>query len=147
MLARLSLRGNPIGGGGAVAFVESHEWQALGRLRFSDVAECSIGPGLPDVLADVLRGSGTIQLKYLDIGFNDLGAACVPRGAPALAERDFLRELSLASNNMGDDGAEALATALARNAVLTSLDLSDNGITDTRSGSRARASGQRAQGA
>ncbi len=41
--------------------------------------ESLIGQGQPDLLADVPRGSGTIGPKELDMGFNDLGAACAQR--------------------------------------------------------------------
>lgn len=86
------------------------------------------GALLDDAIAALAASSHLVNLIYLDLSYNDIGAA----GAAALAASPSLanlEELDLSDNAIGDAGAAALAASPHLN-KLTSLWLRHCGITD-----------------
>ena len=72
----------------------------------------------------------------LDLRDNNLDPESAFALAPALAASASLTSLSLAENDLGDYGAEALSIGLKENKSLKILDLSGKGYGDGRIGAR-----------
>ena len=83
------------------------------------------------ILSQILPLLSLLNIKELNLGYNDLG----PNGSTALAEalktNTSLARIDLRSNQIGPEGATALAKALTENTSITELYLGDNNIENT----------------
>ena len=86
-----------------------------------------LGDEHADEIADYLRDNGRTELLHLGRNeLTDLGVSTIASTLGTCA----VRRLSLAANNVEDEGALALAEALAKGFSPEQLDLSDNMLTD-----------------
>jgi len=120
-LQRLSLNNNQLGDEGAICLA-----QGLGSndtLRELEVAFNAIGDEGCKALAEAGTSLQSLVLEYNHVGVNGAEALAV-----AIANAPWKR-LSLACNQLGDDGLGALADGLAAPMTcLERLDVSENGI-------------------
>jgi hypothetical protein len=80
-----------------------------------------------DILTSIMHGS--CKLECLDLPGNDIRTHGSRHIADFLAKNPPLRELTLESNHLNDDDAEAIAEALKTNTNLKTLILRENDIT------------------
>jgi len=91
------------------------------RLKELGLDQCGLRDiGVIDLMASVQLRNGGIHLTFLSLARNDIG----PEGAEALASNSTVTCLNLANNNVGAKGARALS----RNGILRYLNLSQNSI-------------------
>lgn len=125
-LEALDIKDNGIGPKGATRLFEVL-LQSCPRLTYLDVSENAIQDEALFALAVLLKGG---VLEMLSVVTNHV----TPRGLPTLCDgvraSRTLKELSLAFNVLGDDGAVLLAGMLSSHPTLEVLNLSDNGIGD-----------------
>jgi len=76
----------------------------------------ALGPGGSSAVADLIRINSR-SLESIDVGFNSFGDAGAKIVATDLSRNEYLRNLNLAGNNIGAEGAKALADAVIARAV------------------------------
>lgn len=80
-------------------------------------------------IADCLMASKCTALTSLDLSGNEIGITGGKHLAILLANGSILKELTLASCSIGDEGTKALAVSLRdHNETLRSLDISHNSV-------------------
>lgn len=125
-LESLDIKDNNLGPVGATRLFEVL-LKHCPKLTYLDVNENAIQDEAMYPLALLLQG-GRLQTLYAVTNH------ITPRGLPTLCDgvvaSSTLRELSLAFNVLGDEGATIVAEMLAGHRTLASLNLSDNGIAD-----------------
>ncbi|ORC91078.1 putative leucine-rich repeat protein [Trypanosoma theileri] len=125
-LEELDLKDNRMGPRGAEYLCKAL-MQHCPKLRYLDLNENGILDESMLHIAYLLQES---RLQSLFLVSNHL----TPRGLPTLCDgvisSNYIRELQLAFNLLGDVGASLLAKALRDHPTLRSLDISDNGIGD-----------------
>ncbi|KAH9579940.1 Leucine-rich repeat [Trypanosoma melophagium] len=125
-LEELDLKDNRMGPRGAEHLCKAL-MQHCPKLRYLDLNENSI---LDESLLHVAYLLQESRIESLFLVSNHL----TPRGLPTLCDgvvsSNYVRELQLAFNLLGDAGAVLLAKALRDHPTLRSLDISDNGVGD-----------------
>ena len=133
-LQELSLSGTALTQDGLGLLVECLTTSRDARLHRLSLAGNDLDQvGSARLVRSLLQEVGRCRLESLDLSGNEWGAM---DGIGQLAEgiRDLsssapvLKELSLASCGLGDEGASVVAASLEANASVGSLDLEDNGI-------------------
>ena len=106
---------------------QRRELHVLPSARVVLLEEAGLGDEHADEVADYLRDNARTELLHLGRNeLTDAGVCAIASTLPTCA----VRRLSLAGNNLQDEGALALADALADGFAPEQLDLSDNMITD-----------------
>jgi hypothetical protein len=123
VIRALWLKRNPIGDAGVSRLCEALPHN--NNLRTLDLVNIGLTRAGLAELADALSRRPA-KLERLFLGGNGLGPECVPE-LGRLAHDAGLRELYLAANHLGDEGAAALAAATA--GLPMTLGLGGNGIT------------------
>ena len=106
---------------------QRRELHVLPSARIVLLEGAGLGDEHADEIADYLRDNGRTELLHLGRNeLTDLGVSTIASTLGTCA----VRRLSLAANNVEDEGALALAEALAKGFSPEQLDLSDNMLTD-----------------
>lgn len=134
-LKKLDIRDNMFGADAGIALSKT-------LLSFSDLTEIYLSYlNLEDegskALAKALKESAP-SLEVLDMAGNDITVESASALAPCIAAKQFLTKLSLAENELKDEGAIIIAKALEEgHGQLTEVDMSTNSI--RRAGARCLA--------